>query len=58
MPTSATPFAITAPTLFDGEQFLSDHCVIVRGDTVEQILPAGNCPAGERQAHNAGADGT
>ena len=46
MPTSATLFAITAPTLFDGEQFLSDHCVIVRGDTVEQILPAGDCPAG------------
>jgi N-acetylglucosamine-6-phosphate deacetylase len=45
MPTSATEFAITAPTVFDGERFLADHCVIVQGQTVVQVLPARDCPA-------------
>ncbi|RLA46490.1 MAG: N-acetylglucosamine-6-phosphate deacetylase [Gammaproteobacteria bacterium] len=45
MPTSATEFAITAPTVFDGERLLPDHCVIVRGETVVQVLPARDCPA-------------
>ncbi|HDY83000.1 MAG TPA: N-acetylglucosamine-6-phosphate deacetylase [Halieaceae bacterium] len=46
MPTSATEFAITAPTVFNGERFLPDHCVIVQGETVTQVLPAGDCPPG------------
>ena len=46
MPASVTEFAITAPTVFDGERFLPNHCVIVHGDTVAQVLPAGDCPAG------------
>jgi N-acetylglucosamine-6-phosphate deacetylase len=45
MLTSATEFAITAPTVFDGERFLPDHCVIVQGETVVRVLPAGDCPA-------------
>lgn len=39
-------FAIAAPTVFDGGCFLADHCVIVSDDTVSQILPAGEIPAG------------
>jgi N-acetylglucosamine-6-phosphate deacetylase len=45
MPTSATQFAITAPTVFDGERFLPDHSVIVQGETVVQVLPSGDLPA-------------
>lgn len=46
MPTAGTEFAITAPTVFDGERFWTDHCVIVQGQRVAQTLPAGDCPAG------------
>jgi N-acetylglucosamine-6-phosphate deacetylase len=45
MSTSATEFAITAPTVFDGEGFLQNHCVIVQGETVAQVIPAVECPA-------------
>ena len=44
MPTNGITFAITAPTVFDGGQFLQDHCVIVQGETVTQLLPAKECP--------------
>jgi len=39
-------FTIKANSLFDGERFLRDQCVIIRGETVEQILPQSQCPAG------------
>lgn len=44
MPDHGNPFAISATTVFDGERFLPDHCVIVDGVTMTQILPAGQCP--------------
>jgi N-acetylglucosamine-6-phosphate deacetylase len=37
-------FAIKATSLFDGERFLRDQCVIIRGEAVEQIVPAAQCP--------------
>lgn len=46
MPPVNNEFAISAPTVFDGERFLADHCVIVQDQTVTQILPAGDTPAG------------
>ena len=46
MPNSATRFAISAPTVFDGERFLHNHCVIVVANTVTQLLPVQDCPAG------------
>ena len=46
MPMNGTEFAITAPTVFDGEHFLPEHCVIVRDETVLQVLPVAECPAG------------
>ena len=42
---AGSDFAIQAPTLFDGERFLSGHCVIVRGQSIAQVLPAAQCPA-------------
>jgi len=44
MPESGTAFAICAPSLFDGAQFLRDHCVVVREGTVERVLPMAECP--------------
>ena len=41
---SDTAFAISAPSIFDGERFVHDHCVIVRQQAVTQLLPAGECP--------------
>ena len=46
MSNNSDAFAIAAPTIFDGEQFLHDHCVILRGTAIEQILPQAECPAG------------
>ena len=43
MPERGT-FAISAPSVFDGAQFLPDHCVIVRSGQVTQLLPAAQCP--------------
>ena len=37
-------FTIRTASLFDGERFLRDQCVIIRGETVEQIVPAPQCP--------------
>lgn len=45
MPPARTAFAITAPTVFDGERCLRNHCVIVDDATVTQVLPTGDCPA-------------
>jgi N-acetylglucosamine-6-phosphate deacetylase len=39
-----TAFAISAPSIFDGAQFLSHHCVIVQHGTVVQLLPTSQCP--------------
>ena len=44
MPERGTAFAISAPSVFDGAQFLSDHCVIVQHGLVGQLLPASQCP--------------
>ena len=46
MPGNGDTFAIAAPAVFDGGDFLREHCVLVRGDTVEQLLPTRDCPAG------------
>jgi N-acetylglucosamine-6-phosphate deacetylase len=45
MPDRGTAFAISAPSIFDGAQFLPDHCVIVQHDTVADLLPTSQCPA-------------
>jgi N-acetylglucosamine-6-phosphate deacetylase len=44
MPESGTAFAICAPSIFDGAQFLRDHCVVVRQGSVESVLPQADCP--------------
>jgi N-acetylglucosamine-6-phosphate deacetylase len=41
---SGNAFAISAPSVFDGDRFWQDHCVIVRQGAVTQLLPAGECP--------------
>jgi N-acetylglucosamine-6-phosphate deacetylase len=46
MPDHGNEIAISAPRVFDGERFLSDHCVIVRQQTVAQLLPVADCPPG------------
>ena len=45
MTINGTCIAITAPTVFDGERFLQDHCVIVQQGTITQVLPMAACPA-------------
>lgn len=44
MPDPGTQFAISASAVFDGERFLPDHCVIVDGATLTQVLPTAQCP--------------
>lgn len=44
MPANGNTTAIAAPTVFDGGAFLHDHCVLLRGDSVEQLLPTSDCP--------------
>lgn len=44
MPERGTAFAISAPSVFDGAQFLPDHCVIIRDGLVTQLLPTLQCP--------------
>lgn len=46
MPTRGTATAITAPTVFDGERLLPNHCVVVQGEAIAQLLPVEECPAG------------
>jgi len=46
MPGDGDTFAIAAPAVFDGGDFLHEHCVLVRGDTVQQLLPTQDCPSG------------
>lgn len=41
---SPNTFAISAPAVFDGDQFLSEHCVIVEGDRIANLVPASDCP--------------
>ena len=45
MPPAGTTFAIAAPTVFDGKQWLQDHCVIVSEAAVAQVLPSADCPS-------------
>lgn len=44
MSDNGNAFAIRAPSVFDGERFLPDHCVIVRQGAVAQLLPGNDCP--------------
>ena len=44
MPERGTVVAISAPSIFDGTHFLQDHCVIVRDETVERLVPLAQCP--------------
>ena len=46
MPSTSDAYAIVAPTIFDGERLLQEHCVVVRGAIIEQLLPVAECPAG------------
>ncbi|MEE4143788.1 MAG: N-acetylglucosamine-6-phosphate deacetylase [Halieaceae bacterium] len=46
MPERGAAVAISAPSIFDGAHFLQDHCVIVRGDTLQGVVPLAECPAG------------
>jgi N-acetylglucosamine-6-phosphate deacetylase len=46
MPGPDKPFVISAPAVFDGGCFLHEHCVVVRGDSIEQVLPMADCPSG------------
>jgi N-acetylglucosamine-6-phosphate deacetylase len=41
---SGKTFAISAPSIFDGEHFLQDHCVIVRQGAVAQLVHRDDCP--------------
>lgn len=44
MSDSGNAFAIRAPSIFDGERFFENHCVIVRQQAVTQLLPVDDCP--------------
>jgi N-acetylglucosamine-6-phosphate deacetylase len=46
MPERGAAVAISAPSIFDGAHFLQNHCVVVRGETVERLMPLAQCPAG------------
>lgn len=39
MAATGSEYVIKAPLIFDGEEFLSDHCVTVRNGAVTQVLP-------------------
>lgn len=43
--TGAT-FALAAPTVFDGDAMLAEHCVMVRDQVIEEVLPVAGCPDG------------
>ena len=45
MPGNRDAFSIASPTVFDGEQFHENTCVIVHGETIAEILPISDCPA-------------
>lgn len=44
MPTQGDTSVIDAAIVFDGEEFLPQHCVILRGRDVEAVLPREQCP--------------
>ncbi|MEM8564619.1 MAG: N-acetylglucosamine-6-phosphate deacetylase [Pseudomonadota bacterium] len=44
MPEHGNEFAVSAPLIFDGAEFLSNHCVTVRDGQVAQLLPLSDCP--------------
>ena len=44
MPERGTAVAISAPSIFDGAHFLQDHCVIVRDEKIERLVPCAQCP--------------
>ncbi len=46
MSAKQTAVALMGATVFDGEEFLVDHCVLVDGATVTGVLPAAACPPG------------
>lgn len=44
MPASNTTIAISAPSVFDGQQFLHDHCVLLHNQQIDALLPRGDLP--------------
>lgn len=46
MPGPAKPFVLSAPAVFDGGSLLHDHCVVIEGASIKQVLPMADCPAG------------
>jgi len=47
-------YAICGATVFDGEDFLTDSCVIVDGDIISEILPINSLPQGMAQIQLTG----
>ncbi len=41
---SVQPYAICGATVFDGEHFLQDHCVIVENGTITEVLETNRVP--------------
>ncbi|MCB1843844.1 MAG: N-acetylglucosamine-6-phosphate deacetylase, partial [Halioglobus sp.] len=37
-------FAISAPAVFDGDQFRENHCVVIEGGCITELIPARDCP--------------
>ncbi|MEM6580615.1 MAG: N-acetylglucosamine-6-phosphate deacetylase [Pseudomonadota bacterium] len=44
MPEHGSEFAVSAPLIFDGAEFLPNHCVTVQDGKVAQLLPLSDCP--------------
>ncbi|MBE9539699.1 MAG: N-acetylglucosamine-6-phosphate deacetylase [Proteobacteria bacterium] len=45
-PAQVEPYAICCATLFDGEHFIPDHCVIVESGKISDIIPLASLPNG------------
>jgi N-acetylglucosamine-6-phosphate deacetylase len=53
MSTHSDHFALSCARIFDGDQFLADHCLVVRGGQVAAVLPADQRPADLPHEHLA-----
>lgn len=51
MPNNSAHFALTCPTIFDGENFLSDHCVVIEDGLVKEIVASKDCPTNLNVEH-------
>jgi N-acetylglucosamine-6-phosphate deacetylase len=45
MSANGTACVITGATVFDGDDFLEGHCVVLEGATITHVLPAAEAPA-------------